>query len=767
VGVGGEEDFVREAEIWIKLEKHPHIVPCLLVKTLAHVPCIFVEYMAGGSLADWIEDREHSLYRGGPTVALERILNLAIQMAWGLDHAHTRGLVHQDIKPANVLLTQEGIARITDFGLAQARFLGGEPILPSRRAGASVVVEGVGMMTMAYASPEQAAGKLLTRSTDLWSWAVSVLDLFVGAVARGYGPASADALANYLREGPTNPAVPPMPPGIVTLLRRCFQSDPAARPASMQEVATVLQVCYAEVVGTPYARTVLQSASTLADDLGNRAISLSALGKQEEALAAYEDILRLNPQDARTWMNKGVTLHALKRYEEALDAFEQALYLDPQDALTWRNKGLTLYDLKRYEEALRADEQALRLDQNLTDAWVDKGNTLRELKQYEEALAAYEQALLLDPQHARTWMDKGLALSDLKRYEEALAAYEQALRLDPLYALTWQNKGVALCGLKRHEEALGTFEQALRLNPNLTDVWMDKGNVLYDLQWYEEALAAYKQALRLNPQDAPIWMNKGNTLRQLQRYKEALAAHEQALRLDPNLTAAWVNKGNVLYNLKRYEEALAAYEQALRLDPNLTDVWRNKGSVLYNLKRYGKALAAYEQALRLNPQDALIEVPNRWGEGPDGCPLVVELRPHLERIFTDPHPPLPQRLTRDNCEFWEGAPPFYVREVLASAYLSHPDPNVRLTTLRLTKEIWAQKPVPHNLIDALADPSQDVRVATAQVLWDLSPEAKVESKVTFALACLRDEIERTGFFSTMTQLDFIHLSILSWTKQRR
>jgi serine/threonine protein kinase len=195
---GGMGNFVREAETWVMLGKHPYIVQCHFIETLAHVPCIFAEYMAGGSLADWIEDRESSLYRDGPDIALERILDLAIQMAWGLDYAHTQGLVHQDVKPANVLLTPQGIAKIADFGLAQARFLAGET-RRSTRPGASTVVPGVGMMTVAYASPEQAEGKPLTHHTDLWSWAVSVLDLFVGAVARGYGPASAEALENYLR----------------------------------------------------------------------------------------------------------------------------------------------------------------------------------------------------------------------------------------------------------------------------------------------------------------------------------------------------------------------------------------------------------------------------------------------------------------------------------------------------------------------------------------------------------------------------------------
>ncbi len=162
---GGKERFMLEAETWARLEDHPHIVPCHFVQMYAHIPCIFIEYIAGGSLADWIEKRtlyqlaeymasggradwieKCALYQGKPTRSVAYLLDLAIQMAQGLEYAHTQGLVHRDVKPTNVLLTPEGIAKITDFGLAQARFLAGE-VTRSSRAGVSGVEPGVGMMT--------------------------------------------------------------------------------------------------------------------------------------------------------------------------------------------------------------------------------------------------------------------------------------------------------------------------------------------------------------------------------------------------------------------------------------------------------------------------------------------------------------------------------------------------------------------------------------------------------------------------------------------
>ncbi len=233
--------------------------------------------------------------------------------------------------PANVLMTPDGAAKITDFGLAQARFLAGERTTSSR-AGASVVVPGVGAMTLAYASPEQTAGQPVTGQTDLWSWAVSVLELFVGALTWQSGVVAAEVLEDYLAAGPDNPALPRMPAGMVTLLRHCFQHDPAARPASMQEVAAALQVCYAEVVGQPYPYLAPQPRAASARVWSNRAASLVSLGKPEEALAACEQALRLDPSDASAWANKGNALRKLQRYAEALDAYEQALRLDPTNS---------------------------------------------------------------------------------------------------------------------------------------------------------------------------------------------------------------------------------------------------------------------------------------------------------------------------------------------------------------------------------------------------------------------------------------------------
>ena len=129
------------------------------------------------------------------------------------------------------------------------------------------------------------------------------------------------------------------------------------------------------------------------------------------------------------WLDEGKTFDSLKRYEEALAAFEQVIRLDTYDADAYNYKGNALNHLKRYEEALAAYEQAIRLNPNSTIAYSNKGNALYKLDRNQEALAAFEQTIRLNPNHAQAYHNKGVALNDLKHYEEAEQAFAKARQL--------------------------------------------------------------------------------------------------------------------------------------------------------------------------------------------------------------------------------------------------------------------------------------------------------------------------------------------------
>jgi WD40 repeat protein/serine/threonine protein kinase len=288
---GGSQNFQREAETWVNLGLHPNTVSCYYVRELGGIPRVFAEYVEGGSLHDWIHE--------GKLIDMPTILDVAIQFAWGLHFSHEKGLVHQDIKPANVMMTAGGEAKVTDFGLAKALSAGG---------GAGSQFVSFGGMTPAYCSPEQANKEKLTLKTDIWSWAVSILVMFTGEVTWHSGTVAPEALDWYLQSGPAHKNLPRMTKSFAALLKRCFQEDTFKRPNDMMEVAETLKDIYRETTGGNYPRQTPETGRATADSLNNRAVSLLDLGRQDEAVKLWEEAVRSQPHHPEATYNSGLVL---------------------------------------------------------------------------------------------------------------------------------------------------------------------------------------------------------------------------------------------------------------------------------------------------------------------------------------------------------------------------------------------------------------------------------------------------------------------------
>ena len=301
-------NFQVEAEAWVGLGLHPNVVGCVYVRTLHGVPRVFAEWVDGGSLAESV--RGGHLYEGGHHHALRRMLDIAIQFAWGLEHAHEQDMIHQDVKPANVMLTPDGIVKVTDFGLARARIA----------TEASSLVAGRAEMTPEYCSPEQAApvGEArLSPATDVWSWAISVLELFVGEPPCGFGPTAGEVFAEFRNTGTRYPAIPALPAGLAALLEDCFRPDPADRPGAMGEIADALIEVYEEALGETWQRSRPDPFSMVADDLSNHALSLLDLGRTRQAEDLFEQALESDPLNPHAVYNSGLHLWRTGRASDA------------------------------------------------------------------------------------------------------------------------------------------------------------------------------------------------------------------------------------------------------------------------------------------------------------------------------------------------------------------------------------------------------------------------------------------------------------------
>lgn len=284
LSASNKQTFIDEAQKWIDLGLHPHIISCYYVQTIDGFPHTFAELAEGGSLHDWIIGKNYDLYEGDSGQVLERILDIAIQFAWGLAYAHEQGLVHQDVKPLNALMTPEGILKVTDFGLAKAG---------KKYSTGHALVAMSGAYTPAYCSPEQANHQKLSQKTDMWSWALSVLAMFNGGVTWAGGQVAANALQSYLKRGGVA-GIPTMPEGLATILSRCFIEAPQQRPVDMPTIAAQLIEIIQQKTGKVYHREMPRAVDLRADSLNNKALSMLAMGKQAEGERTLKEALEID-----------------------------------------------------------------------------------------------------------------------------------------------------------------------------------------------------------------------------------------------------------------------------------------------------------------------------------------------------------------------------------------------------------------------------------------------------------------------------------------
>ncbi|MEA5467874.1 protein kinase domain-containing protein [Spirulina sp. 06S082] len=306
--VGGASRCEQELETWVNLALHPHIASCYYTRPIEDNLAIVSEYVEGGSLRDWL-DRDR-LYRGERKGVLKRILDIAIQSAWGLHYAHERSTVHGRIKPENILIAEQGIAKITDFGWVN-----------------------LGSPSAAYAAPGQLQHNRYNPSSDLWSWGLTVLEMFQGKRTWEEGSQAREALEQYQHARETETYLPAMPHGVAELLQYCWQ-DEHQRPPHLRFCAERLRQIYQEAIGTVYPRQEPNVSEYRADILNNRAVALIDLGRKQEAVNCWDEARRISPNHPESTYNWGLLLWR-GRYtndERLLQVLSNAL--DPQDDLT-------------------------------------------------------------------------------------------------------------------------------------------------------------------------------------------------------------------------------------------------------------------------------------------------------------------------------------------------------------------------------------------------------------------------------------------------
>ncbi|MBD2126793.1 tetratricopeptide repeat protein [Microcoleus sp. ZQ-A2] len=165
------------------------------------------------------------------------------------------------------------------------------------------------------------------------------------------------------------------------------------------------------------------------------------------------------------WYNRGEKFRKSQRYEEAIAAYNQAIKIKPDYSEAWYAKASLLYQLQRYEEAVVAYDKVIQIQPEEAHAWFIRGWILGELQRYDQAIASYDKAIEIDENLDEAWFYRGKTLEKWKRYEDAIASYDQAIQIQPNYADAWYNKACCYTLLGNVSIAIETLQKAMGFNP--------------------------------------------------------------------------------------------------------------------------------------------------------------------------------------------------------------------------------------------------------------------------------------------------------------
>ena len=231
--------FHQEARALSSLN-HPHIVTIYEVESAGDVDFIVMEFVRGSTLDQLIPSR------GLP---VSQLLRIAVPVAEALAAAHARGIIHRDVKPANLMVGDDGVVKVLDFGLAKL-------LEPDREPGAATAtdlppgdVSAFGRIagTPAYMAPEQATGGKVDARSDVFSFGAVLYEMATGARAFD-GRSSAETLAAVLAGQPKPPTqITDVPRELERVILRCLRKEPERRYQAMLDVRNDLQELEEEI----------------------------------------------------------------------------------------------------------------------------------------------------------------------------------------------------------------------------------------------------------------------------------------------------------------------------------------------------------------------------------------------------------------------------------------------------------------------------------------------------------------------------------------
>lgn len=637
------ERFLREARTISSLN-HPNVLTIHEIGRVDSVDFIATEFVDGITL-------RHRIHEGPMTI--REAGKVGTQVLAALVAAHAAGFIHRDIKPENIMIRDDGLVKILDFGIAK---LAGVPEVPSAAELPGVTKVSLAVGTPSYMSPEQLHGDPLDQRSDIWSFGMVLCEMVTGRTAAGDRMGALTSLNN-----------PAATPGVVEnvrrLINRCLEPELDRRYLSAGEVLEDLNRIEDDLASRSTSLTPSRIPANLKYVLSAAAIIIAALAGSLLYIASFRakgalpeirnlavmPIESLGSAADEDYFTDGLTDALISDLSHISDLrvisrtsvmrYKNKLPALPQVAKELGVEAVVTSTVQRSGELVRLSVKLVHAptgrplweggyERSQRDLPALQKEITRDIaREISIKLTPREDALLtssrpVDPQAYEDYLKGRFFLN--KRNEDAILTaishFQASIARDAQFALShafladaYFALGTEILSALPPTEALAKGEiaaaRAVELDNSLAEAHTSLGVIkLYNWRW-SEAETSLKRAVELNPNYAAAQSWYGLYFVSQGRVGEALARMYRARDLDPLSPHIAQNVGWMLHYAGQHQEEIEQYKRALELDPDFLFARRRLSGAYRQTGQFDAAIAEAENVIAISGRKPMSLLP--------------------------------------------------------------------------------------------------------------------------------------------------------------